>query len=221
MLTLTMLAGVPMRCALLAPWMLWVACGGSSDGGPAPGDAAAPAATCDRPALYDVSTPTAVVGDGTPASCTAAALQQVASGGGTIVFRCGSAPATITVASQITFTKETVLDGGGLVTLSGGGTSRILYLDSGYDTPTPRLVVQRLTFRDGKSPAAGADTAQGGGAIYRDGGSLTVLDSVFVNNHAPAGATPGRNRRRATIAAANVSAVRSAAASGSPVRRIM
>lgn len=188
-----MLAGVPMRCAVLAPWLLWVACGGSSDGdggssdgGPDPGDAAPPAATCDRPALHDVSTPTAVIGDGSPASCTAAALQQAASGGGTIVFRCGSAPVTITVASQITFTKETVLDGGGLVTLSGGGTSRILYLDSGYDMPTPRLVVQRLTFRDGKSPAAGVDTAQGGGAIYRDGGSLTVLDSVFVNNHAPA-----------------------------------
>jgi len=40
-----------------------------------------------------------------------------------------------------------VLDGGGLVTLSGGGGSRILFLDSGFDTPTPRLVVQRLTFQ--------------------------------------------------------------------------
>jgi hypothetical protein len=79
-----------------------------------------------------------------------------------------------------------VLDGGGLVTLSGGGSSRILLLDSGFDTPTPRLVVQRLTFRDGKSPATGADTAQGGAAIHRDGGSLTVLDSVFDGNHAPA-----------------------------------
>jgi hypothetical protein len=143
-------------------------------------------ARCDRPPLVDVSTPTAVVGDGTSGSCTAAALQQAASGGGTIVFDCGAAPVTITVTSQITFTKATVLDGGGLVTLSGGGTSRILYLDSGYDTPTPRLVVQRLTFRDGKSPAVGADTAQGGGAIYRDGGSLTVLDSVFENNQGPA-----------------------------------
>src|SRR6185503_17887867 len=106
-------------------------------------------------------------------------------GGGTIVFNCGSSPVTITVSSQITFTKETVLDGGGLVALSGGNASRILYLDSGYDTPTPRLVVQRLTFKDGKSPAVGEDTAQGGAAIYRDGGSLTVLDSVFDNNHAP------------------------------------
>src|SRR5258705_9355405 len=43
-----------------------------------------------------------------------------------------------------------------------------------------------MGFRDGKSPAVGADTAQGGGAIYRDGGSLTVFDSTFDNNHGPA-----------------------------------
>jgi hypothetical protein len=172
----------------LAPLAI-AACGGpSGSAGDAagPGDGAVPAALCDRPALYDVSAPTAMVGDGTPGSCTAAALQQAAAGGGTIVFRCGAAPVTITVTSQITFTRGAVLDGGGLVTLSGGGTSRILLLDSDYNTPTPRLVVQRLTFRDGKSPATGADTAQGGAAIYRDGGSLTVLDSVFENNHAPA-----------------------------------
>ncbi len=170
-------------------FLILAACGGGGGGDDddtPSGDAGVPAAVCERPNLYDVSAPTAVVGDGTPDSCTAEALQQAATGGGTIVFNCGSSPVTITVTSQITFTKETVLDGGGTVTLSGGGTSRILYLDSGYDTPTPRLVVQRLSFRDGKSPAVGEDTAQGGGAIYRDGGSLTVLDSAFDNNMGPA-----------------------------------
>ena len=67
------------------------------------------------------------------ASCTAAALQAAATGGGTIVFNCGAAPVTITVTSPIMFTKETILDGGATVTLSGGGTSRILYLDSNYN----------------------------------------------------------------------------------------
>ena len=172
-------------------WLLCAlaSCGGPSGGGAdaaGPGDAAVPAARCDRPPLYDVSSPTAVVGNGTPGSCTAAALQQAATDGGTILFRCGAAPVTIAIVSQIVFTRDTVLDGGGLVTLSGGGSSRILLLDSGFDTPTPRLVVQRLTLRDGNSPATGADTAQGGAAIYRDGGSLTVLDSVFDGNHAPA-----------------------------------
>jgi parallel beta-helix repeat protein len=92
---------------------------------------------------------------------------------------------TITLTSVITFTRETVLDGGGLVTLSGGNTTRILYLASAYPTPTPRLTVQRLTFRDGRSAPGSDDTAGGGGAIYRNGGSLTVIDCSFVGNHAP------------------------------------
>jgi len=174
-------------------WLSMIVCvscggGGGSGGTPADAqptiDAAPPVAVCARPALVDTSTPTTVVGDGTPASCTAAALQSAATAGGIIVFSCGAAPVTITVTTVITTTKETVIDGGGLVTLSGGGSSRILYLDSDYNTPTPRLTVQRLTFQDGLSPATGDDTAQGGGAIYRDGGSMTVLDSSFDNNHA-------------------------------------
>ncbi len=153
-------------------------------------DAGVPEARCAAPPLADVSSPDHVVGDGTPGSCTAGALQTAATAGGTIVFDCGSDPITITLSSVITFSEESVLDGGGLVTLSGGGATRILYLDSGYDTPTPRLTVQRLAFRDGQAPPGGEDTAQGGGAIYRDGGSLTVIDSSFTNNHAP---SPGQD----------------------------
>jgi len=163
-----------------------VACacgGGHSTGSP---DAAAPEARCDAPGLADVSAPATVVGNGTAASCTDTALAAAAATGGVITFDCGPSPTTITVTSTIVLAKETVIDGGGLVTLSGGGTTRILYLDSDYNTPTPRLVVQRLAFRDGSAPAAGVDTAQGGGAIYRDGGSLTVIDCQFDGNHAPA-----------------------------------
>lgn len=147
--------------------------------------------SCEAPAsLYDVSSPTSVVGSGTAGSCTQASLQTAADIGGTIIFNCGASPVTITVTSPIIFKKRTVLDGRGQITLSGGGTSRILYLDSGYDQTTPRLVVQRLTFRDGNSPRGGADTAMGGGAIYRDGGSLTVVNSTFLNNLAP---SPGQD----------------------------
>jgi parallel beta-helix repeat protein len=156
-----------------------------------PLEPAVPAVTCASPApLRDVSSPTAVVGDGTPGSCTAARLQAAADGGGTIVFNCGASPVTIVVASPITFTKDTVLDGGGLVTLSGGGTSRILLLDSSYDRATPRLTVQRLTFRDGNSPPGPDDTLVGGGAIHRDGGSLTVVACAFLDNRAP---SPGQD----------------------------
>jgi hypothetical protein len=90
------------------------------------------------------------------------------------------------MTSPIMVTRETVIDGGGTVTLSGGDSSRILYLASDYNTKTPRLTVQRLAFVHGKSTATGTDTADGGAAIYRNGGSLTVLDSSFDSNHAPA-----------------------------------
>ena len=157
-----------------------------SSGGPSPYDVVPPASICDPPVgLQDVSHPTTVVGNGSPASCTPARLQAAADAGGVIVFDCGPASTTITVSTPIVFRKETVLDGGGRVTLSGGGHSRILYLDSSYDQPTPRLTVQRLAFRDGSSARAVDDTASGGGAIYRDGGSLTVADCTFVGNHAP------------------------------------
>jgi parallel beta-helix repeat protein len=172
-----------MRSRLALPLVLLVACSGSSS----TGQPVIPRPTCDPSIpLRDVSSPTATVGDGSPGSCTAAALQVAASDGGTIVFACGPAPVTIAVASPIVVTKDAVIDGGGLVTLSGGGASRILKLDSSYDRTTPRLVVQRLSFTNGASPRTGDDTADGGAAIYRDGGSLTVIECTFDGNHAPA-----------------------------------
>jgi parallel beta-helix repeat protein len=162
--------------------------GGGDGGGNGSGvpDAGVPAATCAPIAPVDVSSPTATVGSGTPASCTASALQTAATAGGTIVFSCGSAAITIPIAQTITFSAETVIDGGGLVTLDGGGTTRILYLNANYNAATPRLTVQNLAFHGGMGPGSGDDTARGGGAIYRNGGSLTVIDSQFDDNHAGA-----------------------------------
>lgn len=148
-------------------------------------DAAPPEATCQAPPLADVSAPTTVVGDGTAASCTEAAVRAAAATGGVITFACGPGPVTIAVTSEIVVAKETVIDGGGVVALDGGGLTRVLYLDSDYNTPTPRLTVQRLAIVNGRSPAVGEDTAQGGGAIYRDGGSLTVIDAHFEGNRGP------------------------------------
>ena len=172
------------------PFLLFSACGGSGggseknpDNGSGTGDS--PQAICESLKLSDISFPTSVVGDGTADSCTAEALQAAADGGGVILFSCGAVPATIEVSSPIVFTKETVLDGEGVITLSGGGASRILYLDSAYNLTTPRLTVQRLTFINGISSNGSVDTAGGGGAIYRDGGSLSVIDSTFRNNSSP------------------------------------
>ena len=139
--------------------------------------------SCTMPVLpYDISQPTTVVGDGTPGSCTGESLQAAADLGGIIIFDCGNAPVTITLSDPVVFKKQAVLDGGGLVTLSGGNTTRILYLDSAYNLTTPDLVVQGLVFRDGSSTRTGDDTADGGGAIYRDGGSLVVIGCSFLHN---------------------------------------
>ena len=182
----------PFLPALAVALASCTASGGSAGPPVPPFDGKVPPATCEAPVQpRNTSSPTEVVGTGTAASCTEAALRDAAGrvnglGGGTITFSCGDAPATITVASQIVFTGETTLDGGGRVTLSGGNSTRILYLDSGYDRTTPRLWVQGLTFVSGKSArVAGDDTASGGAAIYRDGGSLTVVNCAFLGNHAP------------------------------------
>lgn len=144
-----------------------------------------PATTCAEPAkLVDVSKPTTVVGTGTPGSCTPQLLATAVAAGGVVTFDCGAAPTTITVASELTVTKDTTLDGGGTVTLSGGKKTRILHLKSAWNVPTPQLTVQKLTFTDGFTTDVPntKSTAQGGAAIFEDGGSLTVIDCTFVKN---------------------------------------
>ncbi len=66
-----------------------------------------------------------VVGDGTPGSCTEAALDAALVGGGSVTFNCGASPVTITVTAWKTIATKTSLDGGGLITLSGGGATRV------------------------------------------------------------------------------------------------
>src|SRR3954454_10071972 len=73
----------------------------------------------------DTSHPTRVIGNGTAASCTSAAVVSAVAKGGIITFACGPAPVTITMAATAKIRNNTgakiVLDGGGLVTLSGAG----------------------------------------------------------------------------------------------------
>jgi hypothetical protein len=126
----------------------------------APG-AAAPlvaAAVCDAPMPAEsVDRPTGVVGRGTPESCTEQALSDAVAVGGVIVFRCGPSPATITVSSEKLVLRDTVIDGAGLVTLSGGDRSRILHL-RGDDPPGgPKLTLQNLALERGLAPLTAND----------------------------------------------------------------
>ncbi len=154
--------------------------------------------------LENVSQPTTVIGNGTAASCTSAAVVSAVAAGGVITFNCGASPVTITLTQTLKVRnsiQKLVIDGGGKVTLSGGNANRILYIDTCDTTlgsvsgnclyaPTyPQVTVQNLTFADGNatnstyvSPGDTDQGSNGGGAIFALGGRLKVVNSVFVRN---------------------------------------
>ncbi|MCP3995382.1 MAG: hypothetical protein GY722_09990 [bacterium] len=138
--------------------------------------------------------PDIVIGDGTPASCTSAAVVAAVAQGGVIVFDCGPAPITIVMDEPAKVFNNTgpeiVIDGGGLVTLSGRNQNRILYMNTCdrdlvwttshcQNQDHPRLTVQNLTFIEGNSKG---DDPDGGGAIWVRGGRFRIVNSRFFNN---------------------------------------
>lgn len=147
---------------------------------PAP-DLVPPAVVCPEPIeLVDTSTATRV-GNGTPESCGEQAFDgALATHNGAILFDCGD-DVVIPLTTTKVITEEVVIDGAGRVTLDGKNNVRIFDIASTFDVDTPRVTVQRLTFTGGIS--SGANTEDGGAAIRRTGGTLDVIDCVFVNNH--------------------------------------
>ncbi len=144
--------------------------------------------------LADVSNPTSVVGTGVPPSCNSANVVEAVRNGGTIVFDCGPDPVTIPMTETIRIFNDTgpeiVIDGGGLVTLSGGDSQRILYMNTCDqsliwltprcdDQAEPRLTVQNITFANGRSVG---DDPDGGGAIFVRGGRFRAINTRFLDN---------------------------------------
>jgi hypothetical protein len=151
------------------------------------------------------------VGNGTPGSCTEAALNAALSGGGSVSFNCGGSH-TITLTSPKTISSNTTIDGGGQISLSGGDATRLFNLQNGAS-----LTLQAITLRDGFSSGDGgaiyverlstltltdsainSSTAANGGAIALNGwgssdagGTLIVTNSSFSGNASTAAAIPG------------------------------
>lgn len=177
----------------------------------APVVAASAGATSGRfpvpPAGRAVTTthPDHVVGNGRPSSCTGSAVVRDVAAGGVTTFNCGPRPVTIVMtktAKVIKTRHRVVLDGGGLVTLSGGGRRRILYSDTcagSWSTDDcvnqqyPKVVVQNITLRDGydgtrqatctaNAPRCWYGGVDGGGAIYVEGGQFKAVNSLFIDN---------------------------------------
>ncbi|MEW9531718.1 hypothetical protein [Microbispora sp. NPDC049125] len=161
----------------------------------APGNPSGRAVVPPEARAVNTSRPTRVVGNGTPGSCTSQAVVSAVAKGGIITFSCGRKPVTIKMratAKVRNVSARVVLDGGGKVTLSGGGTRRILYMNTcdkaqGWttshcqDQERPQLAVQNLTLADGNSTGQRAEGG-GGGAIFVRGGRFKVVNSRFVRN---------------------------------------
>ena len=151
-------------------------------------------------AAVNTSHPDHVIGTGSPAGCTSAAVVRAVAQGGIITFDCGTAPVTITMTATARVrntSHQVVLDGGGLVTLSGGGRRQILYMNTCdakqkittsdcYNQQWPQLTVQNITLKNGNSQVRQSQAAQfgggGGGALFDLGGQLKVVNSRFLNN---------------------------------------
>src|ERR1700691_5242739 len=131
---------------------------------------------------------TNVVGDGTPASCTESAFEAAIAAGGVVTFNCGPSPYKLVLSSTKAITQDTVIDGGNLVTLDGSGQVRQLLLNNNnFDATTPTLTLQDITLANGHgTDNAGTGAPTGGGAVYRYGGTLNVINSQFINNIGPA-----------------------------------
>lgn len=142
----------------------------------------------------EIQNPQHIIGNGTAQSCSAEAFIQAVELGGSIVFDCGDLPHTITLPRTARIfnngNPDVVIDGNGLITLSGGGKNRILYMnacdsDLVWTTPHcdnqdhPRLTLQNITLSDGNSRGASPD---GGGALWARGGRLRLINTRFFNN---------------------------------------
>ena len=172
--------------------------GGDGSGGS--GGTEPPAAICEPPvALADTSSPSAVIGSGTPESCVEEDLRVAAEHGGVITFDCGPDPVTIAITQTIELPTDadTVIDGGGKVTLDAGKQTRHFLFDHpDWLNNETKVVLQRLVLENGKAPAGeyfppleDPECAYGykegaGGAIYMRNGNLEVIDCEFVDNEA-------------------------------------
>jgi hypothetical protein len=140
-----------------------------------------------------------VVGNGTPASCTEAALASKLAGGGLVSFNCGPAAFTL-VIHETQIVSHTTIDGGGRISLSGGGLNALFFVTTGVALTLDNLRIidgySNKIFRAAALMNAGtlvirhSEIANGtcdspcfAGAII-NGGPLRIENSIIRGNHA-------------------------------------
>ena len=141
------------------------------------------AADCKEPTPMAVPAKRSVVGTGTTTTCTESALRSAVTAGGQVTFDCGGGNVTIPVTQEIKTKATTVIDGGGKVTLKGGGSNRILLVENGTT-----LSVRNLQFVKGAAAQSDKREISAGGAVagmYKT--HVEVIGSTFQNNTAGMG----------------------------------
>jgi hypothetical protein len=147
-----------------------------------------------------------VVGNGTPASCDESALDAALAGGGAVTFNCGLQPATISITlGYKVISQSTSIDGGGLITLSANN-SGIFSVTAGQMLTLTGITIENGTtsgnggciYVDGgslllmnsvvKSCTSNANSFEGGGGIYSNNGTVTIISSTLTSNQASGGA---------------------------------
>jgi hypothetical protein len=136
-----------------------------------------------------------VVGTGTPASCTQAALETALAGGGSVTFNCGTGDVTIQLTSEKVISVSTTIDGGGKVTLEGQDFTRMFRVPNVVPGPGIALTIQGVRLYRGECPffEPGSAPFEGGAIVAGWGSQVTLVDTRLDSNSCrDAGLTQGR-----------------------------
>jgi predicted outer membrane repeat protein len=140
-------------------------------------------AACVTAASVSAQSPQAIVTRcGSDVDAGGMNLTQALAAGGNVTFRCGG-PATIKITKSHSVDQSVFIDGGGNVTLDGGGTSSFLIATK----PTVSVQLQNVTvsamrFVNGASVARGAISVQIKNSTIRDSASPLDATKVVVEN---------------------------------------
>ena len=113
-----------------------------------------------------------VVGDGSAASCDGNALEAAINRGGVVTFDCGGAHTILANTMVVDSALTVVVDGGGLITISGEDLRQIFIVNAGAS-----LTLNNITLSDGNWPGRG-----GAVVVY---GNVTLNNSTVRDSFAP------------------------------------
>ena len=129
-------------------------------------------------------------------ACTEAGLDAAIAAGGSNTFSCAGATTIAITASKSISVANLVLDGGGLLTISGGNARRIFQVNGGSAVTFQNLTISNGFLASGSgagilnfgtaaivnSAFSGNVIVTGGGAAVQNVGAMTVDKSTFLNN---------------------------------------